>query len=59
MALSRIQFENNILILVKDDYINDKSDVYTKNIVYKKIFTSIINFIWGFCNKKEKNYQEK
>jgi len=45
MALSRIQFENNILILVKDDYINDKSDVYTKNIVYKKIFTSIINFI--------------
>ena len=37
VALSRIQSKNNIKILVKDGQIKDKSDVYTKNIVYKEI----------------------
>ena len=37
VALSRVQSENNISILVKDDYIDDKPDVYTKNIVYTEV----------------------
>ena len=30
--------KKNIIILVKNDHIEDKPNVYTKNIVYKEIF---------------------
>ncbi len=38
VALSRVQAKKNIIILVKNDHIEDKPNVYTKNIVYKEIF---------------------
>ncbi len=38
VALSRVQAKKNIIILVKNDHIEDKSNVYTKNIIYKEIF---------------------
>jgi len=37
IALSRVQSKDNILVLVKDSQINENT--YTKNIVYKEIFT--------------------
>jgi len=39
MALSRVQLKNNIKILVKNGKVNEQ--VYTKNIVYKEIFSNI------------------
>ncbi len=36
VVLSRVQSKDNILVLVKDDQINENT--YTKNIVYKEIF---------------------
>ena len=38
MALSRVQAKKNIIILVKNNHIEDKPNIYTKNIVYKEIF---------------------
>ncbi len=38
VTLSRVQAKKNIIILVKNDHIEDKPNVYTKNIVYKEIF---------------------
>ena len=38
MILSRVQAKKNIIILVKNDYIEDKPNIYIKNIVYKEIF---------------------
>ena len=37
VALSRVQSKDNILVLVKDGQIDENT--YTKNIVYKEIFT--------------------
>ena len=39
VALSRVQSKDNIKVLVKDGHKEGKEDVYTKNIVYKEIFT--------------------
>ncbi len=38
VTLSRVQAKKNIIILVKNDHIEDKSNVYIKNIIYKEIF---------------------
>ena len=37
VALSRVQSKHKISVLVKDGGVDDKPDVYTKNIVYKEI----------------------
>ena len=37
VALSRVQSKNNIKILVKNSHVNNKSGIYTKNIVYTEI----------------------
>ena len=38
VALSRVQSKKNIIILVKNDQVDNIPSVYTKNIVYKEIF---------------------
>ena len=38
VALSRVQSKDNITVLIKNGIIEGKEGVYTKNIVYKKIF---------------------
>ena len=38
VALSRVQSKKNIIILVKNDRVDNIPSVYTKNIVYKEIF---------------------
>ena len=37
VALSRVQSKHKISVLIKDGKIDDKPDIYTKNIVYKEI----------------------
>ena len=37
VALSRVQSKNNIIIMVKNVYVNDRQGDYTKNIVYKEV----------------------
>ena len=39
VALSRVQSKDNIKVLVKNGHIEGKDGVYTKNIVYKEVFT--------------------
>ena len=39
VALSRVQSKDNIKVLVKDRHIKGKDSVYTKNIIYKEVFT--------------------
>ena len=34
---SRVQSKHKISVLVKDGGVDDKPDIYTKNIVYKEI----------------------
>ena len=38
VALSRVQSKDNITVLIKNEIIEGKEGVYTKNIVYKEIF---------------------
>lgn len=38
VALSRVQSQNNIKILVKNGHVAEKEGTYTKNIVYREIF---------------------
>jgi hypothetical protein len=39
VALSRVQSKDNIKVLVKNGHVNGKEGTYTKNIVYKEIFS--------------------
>jgi ATP-dependent DNA helicase PIF1 len=39
VALSRVQSKDNLKVLVKDGHIKGKDGIYTKNIVYREIFS--------------------
>ena len=38
VALSRVQSKDNIKILIKNRHVNEKEDIYIKNIVYREVF---------------------
>ena len=39
VALSRVQSKDNIKVLVKNSHVEGKDSIYTKNIVYKEVFS--------------------
>ena len=39
VALSRVQSKDNIKVLVNNGHVEEKDSIYTKNIVYKEVFS--------------------
>ena len=39
IALSRVQSKDNIKVLVNNGHVEEKDSIYTKNIVYKEVFS--------------------